>query len=114
MNGSTLIFQIPLFKSGEQMQKAGGLEEINSLSPMVQSVMDFFCQREKYFQPVTATHYRYKVIQLYWLHWNPPYHIPHRHMYLMTATEEDIFTKCAQFQFHYNSTFCEFSGTTEE
>lgn len=35
MNGSTLIFQIPLFKSGEQMQKAGGLEEINSLSPMV-------------------------------------------------------------------------------
>lgn len=47
MNGSMLIFQIPLFKSGEQMQKAGGLEEINSLSPMVQRVWWISFAREK-------------------------------------------------------------------
>lgn len=65
MNGSTFPFQIPLFNSGEQMQKAGDLEEINSISHGLESVMDFFCQRERYFQPVTATHFRYKAIQLY-------------------------------------------------
>lgn len=96
------------------MQKAGDLEEINSISHGLESVMDFFCQRERYFQPVTATHFRYKAIQLYWLHWNPPYHIPQHHVYLMTAIEEDLFIKWAQFQFHYNSTFYEFSGTREE